>query len=47
MSVQEKLERLQAERAELAATRTKEDVRELAESWLAAALAQANGSTRG
>jgi hypothetical protein len=47
VTAQEKLERLQAERAELAATRTKEDVKELAESWLAAALAQANGSARG
>jgi hypothetical protein len=46
MTAQEKLDELQAERLEVAATRTKEDCRELAESWLAAALSQANGSAR-
>jgi hypothetical protein len=47
MTAQQGLEQLQAKRAEAAATRTKEDVRELAESWLAAVLAQVNGATRG
>jgi hypothetical protein len=47
VSAAEKLAELRAERAEVAATRTREDVRELAESWLASALAKANGSARG
>jgi hypothetical protein len=47
MTAQEHLDELQAERSEVAHTRTKEDCRELAESWLAAALSQANGSARG
>ena len=42
---QERLDALQAERAELAATRTREDVRQLTESWLASALARVNGAT--
>ena len=41
---QEKLAALQAERNTVASIRTKEDVRSLAESWLAAALGQVNGS---
>jgi hypothetical protein len=39
-----KLAELQAERDTLAATRTKEDVRALAESWLAAACTRMNGT---
>jgi hypothetical protein len=44
MSAQDKLARLQAERAEIEATRTREDLKALAEHWLAAALVQVNGS---
>jgi hypothetical protein len=39
-----KLAELQAERVALANTRTKEDVRALAESWLAAACSRMNGT---
>jgi hypothetical protein len=39
-----KLAELEAERTTLAATRTKEDVRQLAESWLAAACRRMNGT---
>ena len=39
------LEELRSERNTIASTRTKEDVRSLAENWLAAALGQVNGST--
>ena len=45
MTAQERLEQLRGERAEISARRTKENVRELAETWLAAALGQVNGST--
>jgi hypothetical protein len=37
------LETLRAERADLAATRTREDTRKLAEDWLAAACSRMNG----
>jgi flagellar biosynthesis/type III secretory pathway protein FliH len=40
-----KLAELRGERDTLVATRTKEDVQALAESWLAAALGQVNGAT--
>jgi hypothetical protein len=39
-----RLGELRSERNALASTRTREDVRGLAENWLAAALAQANGA---
>jgi hypothetical protein len=39
-----KLAELQSERDALEATRTREDVRQLAESWLAAAYARMNGT---
>jgi hypothetical protein len=45
VSAQDKLAKLQAERAEVAAARTREDVKRLAEHWLAAALGQVNGAT--
>jgi hypothetical protein len=45
VTAQERLAQLRAERAELAATRTREDVRQLTESWLASALARVNGAT--
>jgi hypothetical protein len=41
------LEQLRAERNTLAATRTREDVRKLAEDWLAAACARTNGTAAG
>jgi hypothetical protein len=47
MTAAERLAELQAERNALASTRTREDVKALVERWLAAALARANGSTRG
>jgi hypothetical protein len=43
---QDKLARLQGERAELEVTRTREDIKALAESWLVAGVAAVNGSTR-
>jgi hypothetical protein len=45
--LEQRLAELQAERAEIASTRTREDVRVLAESWLSAALARTNGAARG
>jgi hypothetical protein len=45
--LQARLEELRGERAEVAATRTKEDVQELAESWLASACGRANGTAVG
>ena len=41
-----RLVELQQERAELEATRTVEDMRKLAEDWIAAALGRMNGSLR-
>jgi hypothetical protein len=40
-----RLEALRSERNALASTRTREDIRALVESWLAAALRQFNGAT--
>ena len=45
MSAEAKLAELQAQRAEVAATRTKEDMRAIGESWLAVALARVSGSS--
>jgi hypothetical protein len=43
---QDKLAELQTERDTLEVTRTREDIKALAESWLAAGFAALNGSTR-
>jgi len=45
--LEERLAELRGERATLAASRTKEDVRGLAETWLAAACSRANGTAAG
>ena len=43
--LEQRLAELQSERAEIETTRTREDLRALAEHWLAAALGQVNGAT--
>jgi hypothetical protein len=45
--LEERLAELRTERTTLVATRTKEDVRTLAEAWLAAACSRARGITAG
>jgi hypothetical protein len=45
VTAQEKLVELRDQRAELDATRTREDLRVLAEQWLSAVLSRVNGSS--